>query len=270
MRILIVDDVQAHLHATMLRESAGFDVVAAVDPHEAGRLLRRETFDVIVVDLLFEPLCRSFERRLGHGQVSLSTDREFLVSGLMTLYDAARSDEGPKPALLVWTVGDKLRDLHLAHQEFPVSAWCSKVDDSTRRDGGARVLVEGIRAAAEGRRYVDPVVAPYLPRPRARPLRDMLFGEESWRAVWRAMALGVRGQTAIAKVAGYARPYVRNEMRRMADNLFELDPGLDSRAKPYETLVPFAASNWQFFLDDTVMRMFPPAIANGVKARPDK
>jgi hypothetical protein len=127
------------------------------------------------------------------------------------------------------------------------------------------MLLTGIRAAAAGSRHVDPIVAADLPRPGAPPLRDALFHDEISRSVWRAMALGVRGTKAIAEVAAYSDRSVRDCLGLMAQRLRELDPGLDPYAKPYETLVGFASSYWEFLLDDTVMRLFPPAIARGLR-----
>lgn len=262
MRTLIVDDSNQIIEGVRqeLRHDSHFEVLYALDPLAARRHLRESQVDVVVADVLYEHLMRAFTNRMRDKQISLRTDRTFLLSGLATLHDAAALS--PPPGMVLWAAGMERRELHMlfAYQELNVRVYCSK--GPTPR--GLADLKDAVLAAAEGRPYSDPMLDPFLPRENAPMIRDALFGKELWRAIWRALALGVHRHDHIAKLIDYRPKSVRNVMSEMAHRLSELDPGIDPDGDPSTVLSTYAVSNWQFFLDDTVMRVFAPKIAAGI------
>lgn len=251
MRVLLIDDgVQyAPFIQQELQRSFGMEVTFAPDPLVAEPLLREQRFDVVVADVLYKPLTDAYSRRRLAREISLTRDQEFHVSGLAVHPLASPKGSG----VVLWSSGEENRGLHLmfAHQTLGVRSYCSK---------GVHVskLAEAIEAAARGASYHDPLLDAYLPPADLRPVSDLLFGRELWRGVWRALALQVRGLNQVADLIGYARRTVRNRVSEMAEALCELNPGLSVDGAPSDVLVSYADRHWEFFLDDTVMRLFPP------------
>ncbi|MBL7490363.1 hypothetical protein I6A60_11400 [Frankia sp. AgB1.9] len=254
MRILLVED-QAPLAALVrnnLQADFGFEVDFSPDPIHARALLAANRYDVVVVDLLYDGLASDYSRRRAAGAISLRHDRQFQLSGLAVLQAMAASD-GPRA--VAWTTGDARRELHLllAYEEFQIRSFCSK---ETGKD--LTPLVSAIRAAASHQAHRDPLLDPYLPPTGQRPLRELLFGKQLWRGVWRALAIGARSHQEIADLVNYSVKSNRNEVRYMTDALVELNPGMAGQRARSDALVGYAEAHWEFFLDDTVMRLFPP------------
>jgi DNA-binding NarL/FixJ family response regulator len=254
MRVLLVDDSNQAV-AGVQRELRDHDieVVYALDPLVARRHLYNQVFDAVIVDILYLHLTRDYAQRIRSGLVSLSGDHAFHVSGLVTIDDAYNLEI--RPAIVIWTIGDANRELHLlfAYQYFGVRAFCSKGPSSA----GTSDLRAAIEAAVRGRTFEDPLLRPYMPRENVRPIHDILFQKNRWRGVWRALALGIYDHRGIAKMLGIAPKTVRNTVREMADQLIELNPLLGLSSNPSAIVSTYAASNWEFFLDDTVMGIYP-------------
>jgi len=272
MRVLLVDDDVAYapLIAQELRAVNKFDVVLAPDPYRARLLLQREEFDVVVVDIRYGPLSTAYERRRTGSQVSLLVDSEFLISGLTTLYDAASIGRRPgsnaratarRPGRVVWTIGEGSRGLQMpfAQQELGVSVFCSKQ---------SRRLSTAIGEAEAGRPYIDLPIASYLPKTEWAPIRE-LFEEPVWPSIWPALALRNGTASHIAAMTGERPSIVRNHIGRMRDKLVnEINPNIGNGGRSAMPIVrAYAESNWEFFLDDLVMRFHPPQHAEGFRGR---
>ncbi|WP_131803913.1 hypothetical protein [Pseudofrankia sp. BMG5.36] len=254
MRVLLIEDHRpyAELVARELAQSFDMSVSTVPDPVAARPLIEAEHFDVIVVDLFYTHLTQPYARRRLARNISLTADREFHISGLAV---QASRQEG-RPPLVISTTGEDTRELHivLASEDLGVCSYYSKgTGDLTF---GA--LASAIEAAADGRHHSDPELDPYLPRRGQRPISELLFGRESWRGIWRACALQIRGHRNIASLIGYSPKTVRIEVGNMVEALNELNPGLSVAGSPSDVVVSYADRHWEFFLDDTVMRLYPP------------
>ncbi|MEU0884072.1 response regulator [Lentzea sp. NPDC005914] len=248
MRVLVVEDegMSAAMAVTELTGAAPCEVVVVTDPIEAFVRLSRERFDVAVVDMLYQKHSDEFERRRRLGDVRL-TDARLHLSGLAVLRAA---DEAGTKAVL-WTNGEPNRRLHMmfALEELGCRTMCQK-------DAVGKLAVT-VRAAAEGREHIDPVLRMHLP-PRSSPsLRDTFLHSETRRASWRAMALGLHDHSRIAKAVGIASGTVRRRVEDMRSRLVAFDPGCSPEGPPTPELVRYASQNWQFFLDDTVREIYP-------------
>jgi DNA-binding NarL/FixJ family response regulator len=263
MRVLLVDDSNQLTEGVRieLQDDRELQVTYAIDPSAAKRTLQAEAFDVVVVDVLYEHLTRVFLQRQREHRVSLRSDKAFHVSGLATIYEAERLSH--RPGVVLWAIGMENRELHMlfAHQELSVRAYSSK--GPTAR--GIKDLKDAIRAAANRLPYNDPLLETYLPRDEMPLLRDTFFGRDIWRGIWRALALGAHRHDQIGTMLSYSPKTIRNVMSEMAHRLSELDPGIDPNGDPSTVLSTYAARNWQFFLDDTVLRVFPPKVAAGLR-----
>jgi DNA-binding NarL/FixJ family response regulator len=253
LKILLVEDhvPLASLVRKNLQAEFGFDVDFTPDPMRARTLIQTTRYDAVIVDLLYDGLASEYSRRRASGGISLLRDRQFQISGLAVLHALTPVD---RPRAVAWTTGDARRELHLllAYEEFHIRAFCSKESGNDLTP-----LVTAIRAASDGRAHRDALLDPYLPPAGQRPLRDLLFGKPLWRGVWRALAVGARSHQEIADMLHYSVKTNRNEVRSMTDALVELNPGMAGQRARSDALVGYAEAHWEFFLDDTVMRLFP-------------
>ncbi|GAA3738159.1 hypothetical protein [Salinactinospora qingdaonensis] len=253
VRLLIVEDDE-QLGGMCARELSREPYLLAVesvsDPRRAVEMLATDAFDAVVVDLVYTPLVEALDTyRSTHALRPM--DRFPLVSGLAVAAAAQETRTG----VVVWTSIDLNRRLHLvfAYEELGVRAFCSK-----RAGGGElRPLYEAVSAAARGRPYSEAVMDPYLPAPGAIPLGQMLFGEQSHRPIWRALALGHHTSQEVAAVTGYKQKTVRNLTPAMYRTLQDMDHGIRARGKTQAELVRYATDNRYFFLDETVREFYP-------------
>jgi DNA-binding NarL/FixJ family response regulator len=254
VRLLLVEDhdMLARAVARELADVYGHDVSWVPSPAAMRQLLVRESFDVVVVDLLYDQLVRDFEPRRKSGSIDLTTD-EFLVTGLTALHWLRLVS--PRPGVVVWSSGEANRRLHLlfAYEDLKVRVFCSKSSGSGRVD----TLQEAITAAAVGRSWVDHVLNCYLPARLARPLAGTLLQKEAHRSIWRAISAGAHSKSEIVSLTHYAESVVRKCIPRMYDELVELDEGMTKRGVSISELAAFGAANWQFFLDDAVRLRYP-------------
>ncbi|MFI9011382.1 response regulator [Actinosynnema sp. NPDC053489] len=245
MRVLLVEDegVAAQAAVTELVGAMGCEVTVVPDPVEALVRLRREHFDVAVVDMLYQAHSVEFEQRRRRGGVRL-TDQRLHLSGLAVL--RAADEAAPPVRTVLWTNGEPNRRLHMvfAHEQLGCRVMCPK--DAVGK------LPAAVRAAVEGREHVDPLLRMYFPPASSPSLADTFFTSATRLAVWRAMALGVHEHAAIAKVVGVTAGTVRRGMDALRARLVAFDPGCTLDGPPSAEVVRYAGQNWQFFLDDTV------------------
>lgn len=97
MRVLLVEDEDqvAGLTQRELEREYGHKVTLAGDPETAARHLGEQTFDVVVVDILFHQLLQDFERRRLARQVTPGSER-LLSSGLAVIQLARKPSLHPK------------------------------------------------------------------------------------------------------------------------------------------------------------------------------
>jgi DNA-binding NarL/FixJ family response regulator len=254
MRVLLIEDhVQlAGLVGRELQQEFGCSVTHARDPVEARALYRAGAFDLAVIDLLYEHLNRDFEARRAAGEASL-TQPGLLVTGLAAVHQLTvpRRDVG----VVIWTAGEANRRLHLlfAYEDLAVRVFCSKSSGTGRVD----TLMDALKAAADGRTYIDPVLNSYLPADGAPAISATILHDQSKRSIWRALALGARTRGQISAITGYSTRTVGNLIPAMFDDLAALDTGLGRGDAPMAEVVSYASRNWEFFLDDTVRTMYP-------------
>jgi len=254
MRILLIEDhVQlAGLVGRELQQEFGCTVTHKRDPVEAKDAYRAGEFDLAIVDLLYEHLNRDFEARRAAGKISL-TSASLLVTGLAAVHHlmVPRQDIG----VVIWTAGEANRRLHLlfAYEDLAVRVFCSKSSGTGRVD----TLMEALKAAADGRTYIDPVLNSYLPADGVPTISDTILRDQSKRSIWRALALGARTRGQISEITGYSTRTVGNLIPAMSDDLATLDSGLGRRDAPMAEIVSYASRNWEFFLDDTLRTMYP-------------
>ncbi len=212
------------------------------------------SFDAIVVDILFGPVTRAFDRQRRAGEITLHT-RPLLRSGLHVIRQARRSRLNAQ--IVIWTNGESNRQLHmmLAKQDrrLAVRSFCAKTGGAS----GTRKLVQAIRAAINGIQFVDEELVPYFPPDPLRPTADLLFEGDGWPLFWRGLALGARSHQELGKWTYYSPKTIRNEMGKMVQELYNIDPGIDPRRTPTTVAQQFASRNWEFFVDDSVAALFP-------------
>ena len=164
MRVLLIEDhvPLAGLVSRELHQEYGCEVTYARDPLEARAAYQQASFDLAIVDLLYEHLNRDFDSRRAAGTASL-TSKELLLSGLAAVCDLAAGPAGA--GVVIWTSGEASRRLHLlfAYEELAARVFCSKSAGTGKLD----ILIEALRAAAEKRTYIDPVPE-FLPASRRR------------------------------------------------------------------------------------------------------
>ncbi len=250
--VLIVEDSLQLAEAVreQLETWHGYTVTCVRDPVAMRVRLDQESFDVALIDLLFEHLSHEFNSRRVAGQVRLSA--QLLVTGLAALR-LARDTPGTRT--VVWTSGEANRRLHLlyAYEELGERVFCSK--SSGEEHAGS--VAAALQAAHAGRPYVDPVLNAYLPTKTAASIAQTVLRDPLRRAVWRAVALGAHSRSEISHKTGYSARTVGNEIPEMYADLRALDPGLPASRQPLTEVVRYAATNWEFFLDDTVRQAYP-------------
>ena len=254
MNILLIEDHSqlAGPTARELTHEYGHHVTWTRHPLEARHQMTRQPYDVAIVDLLYEELSQDFDRRRLSRHVCLTND-ELLITGLTAVHDFTRLQ--PNGGIVLWTSGESNRRLHLlfAYEDFGIRAYCSK----SAGTGKADILNATALAAAAGHTKIDPVLNSYLPGPHDPTISATLLRDESKRAIWRALALGLHSRTEIAAVTGYSERTIGNSIPRMLDDLTELDPGLRPSRSPLSELVSYASRNWEFFLDQAVTARYP-------------
>jgi DNA-binding NarL/FixJ family response regulator len=254
MRVLIIEDHTqlAGLVGRELEQEFGYTVMLARDPVEAMAASRDGEFDLAVVDLIYADLSRAFDARREAGSVSL-TSASLLVTGLAAVHHLTVPRSGT--GVVIWTSGEANRRLHLlfAYEDLAVRVFCSKSSGTGRLD----TLMTALKAAADGRGYVDPVLNPYLPAAGQPTVSSTLLRDPPRRAVWRALAIGGHTRKRISEITGYSERHVGNLIPPMQEDLAALDAGLRASKAPMADLVSYASKNWEFFLDDTVRAMYP-------------
>ena len=254
MRVLLVEDEEqlAGLAQRELEREYGHQVVVAPGLREAEKYLGEQTFDVVVVDILYDPLVTELDRRR-LVQPLRPTDEKLLASGLSVI--TATLDIEQPPGIVVWTSSDPSRRLHLvfAYEDLGVRVFCSKRSGN----GNLEPLHQAIEAAGARRRYADNILGVYLPGKRSFALSATLLREQSHRMFWRALALGYHTAEEIANVTPYAKKTVRSAMGKMLDDLRVINRDAGDTKKPQPELVRYASSNRYFFLDDAVRKLYP-------------
>jgi DNA-binding NarL/FixJ family response regulator len=209
--------------------------------------------------------------------VDLRKDGRFLESGLSTLQDVAEigvrpgkpTDADVKPGRVVWTTGESARSLHIRHaySELKIRSFCSKGPHRrSSAQSGMKLLVAAIEAAQLSKPFADIRITPFLPRPSAASAAEGLFGKAAWRGIWRALALGMSDYKEIAEYLGYSHQSVKNSVHPMILGVQSFAPGFLSRSGDRRSdLVRYATENFEYFLDDSVLRRFPPDCAHGIR-----
>lgn len=125
VHILLVEDegMSAAMAVTELSEAMPCETTAVTDPVEAIVRLKRERFDVAVVDMLYQTHSEEFEKRRRQGLVRL-TDARLHLSGLAVLQAASAAGT----TAVLWTNGEPNRRLHMmfAHEQFGCRTMCPK------------------------------------------------------------------------------------------------------------------------------------------------
>lgn len=222
MRVLLIED-HAQLAGLVSRElhhAHGWQVTCARDPLVARAAYRDTSFDLAIVDLLHEHLIRDFDERRAAG-TALLTSKSLLISGLAAVHDLTVPPRGT--GVVIWTSGEVSRRLHLlfAYEDLAARVFCSKSAGTGKLD----VLEEALRAAAEKRAYVNPVLNAYLPADGAPAISDTILRDPARRAVWRALAFGARTRGQVSDITGYSARTVGNLIPAMFDDLSALDSG---------------------------------------------
>jgi DNA-binding NarL/FixJ family response regulator len=254
MRVLLVEDhvPLAELVSRELHEESGHEVTCARDPIEARAAYEHTSFDLAIVDLLYEHLNRAFDSRRAAGTASL-TSKHLLLSGLSAVHEL--TVPRGRTGVVIWTSGEASRRLHLlfAYEELAARVFCSKSTGTGKLD----ILTEALRAAAEKRTYIDPVLNSYLPADGAPTISGTILHDPARRSIWRALALGARTRGQVSDITGYSPRHVGNLIPEMFNDLSTLDAGLRSSGSPMNEVISYASRNWEFFLDDTVRALYP-------------
>lgn len=246
MRVLIVEDTAiGELMAEKLEQNFGYQVTWVCDPLQAR--MCKESFDVVVVDLLFEKLNQEFSYRCRAGQVDLQRD-QLLISGLTTVEDVIQS--GARIGIVIWSTAEANRSLHLlyAHEVLGVRVFCSKSYGRSNVD----LLNTAIQHAAAGYPFIEAEMR-YHVSSRQRRLKNILLEPPRHRAIWRAVASGARTRPEI-QAAVFFDP--KNVLPELGHAIAELAPAV-SMGPPLNEVNSYASRNWEFFLDDAVRRRFP-------------
>lgn len=250
-RVLMIEDMDTVSGPVSreLQSQYGYDVTCLRDPSELTAILPLVTFDVAVVDLLFEPMSRGFQARLAAGDVNLGSG-PLLITGLTALRLLAQARH-PIPSV-VWTTAEANRRLHLIYAreeaELGTKCFCSK----TPGTGTTETLHLAIEAACAGQAFADPAINPYLPSPTSPRLSDTLLKDACSRSIWRAIAAGAKDRATISRLTPYKMKTVANQIGRMYECLREFDQGLPETRFAQNEIVSYAGRNWEFFLDDAV------------------
>jgi CheY-like chemotaxis protein len=273
MKVLIVDDERdyARLVGAQLLEEFGFDVHYCGGVDEARLKLTADGFDVVVVDMRYRAAADAYLERRRQGRVSIATDTGFLVSGLAVMSDVngfgrRPNDASRPPGTVIWSNMEDNRVLQIvfAYQELGARVFSFKGWSDHRPGGSIRALADAITHAEQGLAYADAKARAYLPGRASPRLADALFAKPSWRSLWRALATGASGRDDLKSATMMAKSTVNNNLVDMNRALSAFDPGLPDR-EPLKQLIAYASNNWEFFLDDTVMRAYPPDEARGLR-----
>jgi DNA-binding NarL/FixJ family response regulator len=252
--VLIVEDMSllADSVAEQLGTWHGFSVTCVRDPHAMRAELGRRTFDVVLIDLLFQHLDQEIEHRRRDGLIGLSSPC-LLVTGLTAIQ--AVQEMSPDTPTVVWTAGEPNRRLHIlyAYEELGQRVFCSKSAEAPH----ANSVAEAIAAAISRIPYVDPILSAYLPTRSAPSLRSTVLKDQVKRAIWRSVAFGAYTRRDIAKLTGYAPHYIGSQIPLMYDDLRVFDPGLPDSRQALNEIIRYAGDNWEFFLDEAVRRAYP-------------
>lgn len=285
MKVLVVeDDVDiAHLKAAeLVKAEPKLDITHAPDPYEASRCMQSEQFDVVVTDLSFRDQRNAYAERIKAGNVSLASDTEFLTSGLTVLSDALRystrpgSTQGPDsvhPGLVVWTIMDENRTLQVfyAYEKLGVRSFCSKTAPAvpSRSTSETGSLLGAIRRAYDGGAlYADAIIEPCLPD--SQSIHDTIFKDPKWYGVWRMYALGVSREQSVIKALRLNVKRINGYTSAMHEQVMNLHNLPRRESGPGNVVYGYAQMHWEFFLDDTVMRQYPPEVHHwAVSGEPD-
>ena len=257
IRILLVEDSSTLMGAVAheLETTYGYHVTTASGAVETHVWLANGgECDVVVADLLFTHTNLEFVHRINQGLVGVY-DKPLLQSGLAVI--AKVRAQHPTTQAVIWTSGEPNRRLHLvfAEQELGVRSFCSKSPTA----GGVEDLHHAIESASRGIAFADSIINPYLSPPQQPKLGDKLLGSTSKRRIWRALALGADSRERAGQLTNYAGRSVGNDVGKIYEDLAILDPGYPrENRQPFVSLVRYASSNWEFFLDEAVRQTFPP------------
>jgi len=233
-----------------LAELFDFEVALSPDPEDAGRHLRAQFFDVVVVDVLYRGLSERYNVQRGLARQSLSELEPYNLSGLAVV-DAVAHLPAP-PAIVVWTSGDPNRALHLvlAYQDFGIRVFCSK-------ESRLETIGRAITAAMQRQPFTDLSLRPFMPRHGLPPIGTVLFRERKWRAIWRALAAGSQAHEVTARMTHYDQQTIRKAMSPMAHELAVLNPRINPDKQQFNQLSSYATYHWEFFLDRAVFARYP-------------
>lgn len=252
MRILLVDDETqcASAVARELREDYHHQVTLAANPVEAVQALERTSFDVVVNDVLYG---QQGDARDDYNSVrTRRANPEPIKSGLWTIRHIRA--QYPGTGIVVWTVGDSERRLHLryAYEEYGVRVFCSKSSPT-----GNDKLQAAIISAQAGRRFIDGSIQWYVALDRQPTLRQTILKEDA-RTILRAMAAGALDYDDVAAVTVFKKSTLRNKVGLIAvECLPVVQHTSTERGNPKDELIAFANANRSFFADEAALRDYP-------------
>ena len=253
MRVLLIED-HGQLAGPVSREleNHGYGVTWKPDPLSAKESYLNTDYDLAVIDLIYAHLNEEFELLRRRGAVSTGSPR-LLVTGLLAIKELTAPPRDTK--IVVWTAGDANRCLHMiyAYEELGMRVFCSK----SSGNGTTDTLVSALRAAAEEKVFIDPVLNPYLPAANSPTICETILREPIHRTIWRAMALGARTRSEISEITRYRKKTIGNRIPEMLDELVQLDPGVRRGSAPMTQLSSYASRNWEFFLDEVIRARWP-------------
>ncbi|WP_157979524.1 hypothetical protein [Kribbella monticola] len=269
---MVEDEIDiAHLKAAeLLKAEPSLAITHAHDPRQASRYLQSEQFDVVVTDLSFRDERNLYTERIKAGKVSLTSDTTFLSSGLQVISDARKYSRRPglnrgsgpvRPGIVVWTIMDENRTLQVfyAHEKLGVRSFCSKSAPAVPRTSGSETgsLLGAIRKAYDNRAYADAIIQPCLPLDQS--IHDTIFKDPKWYGVWRMFALGISREQNVIKGLGLNVQRINGYTGAMYDQIKILH-SLSERnnSGPVSVVYSYAQMHWEFFLDQVVMRRYPP------------
>ena len=92
MRVLLVEDHRqyAELIRDKLNDVFDFDVLVSTDPEEANRQVRGNSYDVVVVDVLYRALSEKYNLKRSAARSSLQELAPYNLSGLTVLHELTR------------------------------------------------------------------------------------------------------------------------------------------------------------------------------------
>ncbi len=254
MHVLLIEDHSqlAGLVSRELQEKHDYKITWARDPVSAGDSYREMNFDLAIIDLIYAHLNEEFEGLRRRGEVTVTSSR-LLVTGLLAVQELTAPPRDTK--IVIWTSGEANRRLHMlySYEELKIRVFCSK----SSGNGTTDTLVSALRAAAEERTFVDPVLNSYLPVANSPTVSATILRESTKRAVWRSLAMGARTRNEISEITGYSKRTIGNLVPEMLNDLIEFDPGVSRSSAPMAQLISYASCNWEFFLDEVIRARWP-------------